>query len=255
MESHPPLCLSSPNPDIPCRPLQPGLFSKQGNNSKVPPGPKTLPIVGSIFYLRRSFLDLGPTLRRLADTYGPVITLYIGSQPSVHITDCDVAHRALVDHAAAFAGRPPPLGANHVFSSGGRNISSAAYGPLWRHLRRNLTAGVLHPSHVKSFARARELAVNSLVKNIKSEAIENGVVTNVGYKIQHAMFDLLVTMCFGEEVSEEMAKTVEGVQRELVGMDRRKASLAEEVEEVLGYPPQARRDHDSNNKSSSGKKS
>ncbi|XP_072993864.1 cytochrome P450 89A2-like [Typha latifolia] len=194
------------------------LFSKQGNNSKVPPGPKTLPIVGSLFYLRGSFLDLGPTLRRLADTYGPVITLYIGSQPSVYITDCDVAHRALVDHAAAFAGRPPPLGANHVYSSGGRNISSAAYGPLWRHLRRNLTAGVLHPSHVKSFARARELAVNSLVKNIKSEAIDSGVVTNVGDKIQHATFDLLVTMCFGEEVSEEVAKTVEGVQRELVGM-------------------------------------
>jgi hypothetical protein len=40
--------------------------------------------------------------------------------------------------------RPPATLATRIFSSDGRNITTGAYGPFWRLLRRNLTGKILH---------------------------------------------------------------------------------------------------------------
>ncbi|KAL3725386.1 hypothetical protein ACJRO7_030411 [Eucalyptus globulus] len=188
------------------------LLSSAPNKKSLPPGPLTFPVIGNFLWLRKSFLELEPILRSLHARYGPMVTLHVGSQPSVFVASPALAHEALVHRGAAFAGRPPPLAVDRVLSTNQHDITSS-YGPTWRLLRRNLTAEILHPSRVRSYSRARACVLDILMAELKSQP--GGVVRIVNH-FQYAMFCLLVLMCFGDRLEEKQIKQIEDVQRRLL---------------------------------------
>ncbi|KAI3951384.1 hypothetical protein MKW92_048272 [Papaver armeniacum] len=184
----------------------------------LPPGPVSIPIISSFQWLRKSFSDLEPILNNLKKIYGPIITLSIGHQKSIFITNSSLAHQAFIQNGAVFANRPPPLETSKIFSSNQHNITSASYGPLWRLLRRNLTLQILHSSKIKSFSPARKWVLNIIKKRLKTESKSAGENTPVlvADHFQFGMFCLLVFMCFGEKLDEEKIREIEFVQRNLL---------------------------------------
>ncbi|KAG1360800.1 cytochrome P450 89A2 [Cocos nucifera] len=196
------------------------LLFRLSNTAKkkqtLPPGPRYIPILSPILFLRRSLFDFEPILRSLRAKYGPVFTLRISSRPAIFIADRDLAHQALVQAGAAFADRPTVTEASRLLNSNRHNISSAPYGPLWRLLRRNLAAEILHPSRIKLFAPARLWVLDILVNNLKSKAETGDGVVVVMESFQYAMFCLLVFMCFGERLDEKTIRDIEAVQRRLL---------------------------------------
>ncbi|XP_042519764.1 cytochrome P450 89A2-like [Macadamia integrifolia] len=189
----------------------------------LPPGPFTFPIIGNFFWLRKSFLDLEPILRELHAKYGPIVTLYIGSQRAIFIRSHDLAHEALIKNGAIFASRSSVTG-------GGRqlitrfNISSSGYGPVWRLLRRNLTTEMLHPSRLKYYAHARRWVLQVITNKLKAES-QFGRAVPVKNHIQYAMFSLLVFMCFGKKFDEKEVREIEAIQSTLFGNSIRFAPL------------------------------
>ncbi|KAK1272665.1 Cytochrome P450 89A9 [Acorus gramineus] len=184
---------------------------------KLPPGPPSFPIVGSLFWLRMSLLDMEHMLRRLRSKYGPILTIRAGSRPFIIISDRDLAHKALVNHGAAFADRPPALEPVRILNSNQHSISSAHYGPLWRLLRRNLTSEILHPSRVRSYGRARKWVLGVLAEDLKNQARERGDgVCVVIESFRYAMFCLLALMCYGEGLGEGVIRDIEKAQQELL---------------------------------------
>ncbi|KAK1272669.1 Cytochrome P450 89A9 [Acorus gramineus] len=184
---------------------------------KLPPGPPSFPIIGNLFWLRMSLFDLEPMLRRLRSKYGPILTIRVGSRPSIFISDRDLAHKVLVNHGAAFADRPPALESSRILSSNQHNINTAPYGPLWRLLRRNLTSEVLHPSRVRSYGGARKWVLGVLVEDLKDQARARGDGVCVAVEsFRYAMFCLLALMCFGEGLGEGVIRDIEKAQRELL---------------------------------------
>ncbi|KAF8404179.1 hypothetical protein HHK36_009059 [Tetracentron sinense] len=181
---------------------------------KLPPSPPTLPILGNFLWLSKSISDLEPILRNLRLKYGPVVTLYMGSKPAIFITTHELAHQALIQNRAIFAGRPPSLEASRIINSN-HQISSATYGSLWRLLRRNLTSEILHPCRVKSYSHARKSVMEILINKLRSKA-ESGDAVRVMEHFQYAMFCLLAVMCFGEKLDEKTIREIEAVQRALV---------------------------------------
>ncbi|XP_062119679.1 cytochrome P450 89A2-like [Humulus lupulus] len=187
----------------------------------LPPGPFTIPIIGTILSLRKSFSDLEPILRNLHAKYGPVVALRIGSRPSVFIADRHLAHQALVHNGAVFADRPPALPTTKIFNSNQHSVSSARYGPTWRLLRRNITSEILHPSRVKSYSRARKWVLDILLNRLESDARSAADGVRVMDHFQYAMFCLLVLMCFGDKLDESKIKEIETIQRRiLLGFSR-----------------------------------
>ncbi|KAI3958109.1 hypothetical protein MKW98_020751 [Papaver atlanticum] len=184
----------------------------------LPPGPVSIPIITSFQWLRKSFADLEPILNHLKTKYGPIITLSIGHQKSIFITNSSLAHQAFIQNGAVFADRPPPLETSKIFSSNQHNITSAGYGTLWRLLRRNLTLQILHSSKVKSFSPARKWVLNIIKKRLKKESKSAGKNTPVlvADHFQFGMFCLLVFMCFGEKLDLEKIREIEFVQRNLL---------------------------------------
>ncbi|XP_067362717.1 cytochrome P450 2G1-like [Channa argus] len=97
----------------------------------LPPGPFALPLVGNLPQLDKN----APfkSFVKFSETYGPVITVYLGWQRAVVLAGFDAVKEALVDHADDFTGRgqiPFVLKATRGY---GLVMSN---GERWRQLRR-----------------------------------------------------------------------------------------------------------------------
>ncbi|KAJ6327014.1 hypothetical protein OIU78_013994 [Salix suchowensis] len=70
-------------------------------------------------------------LRQLRARYGPIVTLHLGSEPSIFITTHEAAHKALVQGGSIFASRPPALETTRIMLSNETTVTTAPYGPLY----------------------------------------------------------------------------------------------------------------------------
>lgn len=202
--------------------LSPSQRRKQTKQSaggavlRLPPGPPYIPLLSPFLWLRRSVFEVEPYLRRLRHDHGPVFALRITSLPAVFVADRRMAYEALIRQGAVFADRPLTNPANRLLSSNYHNISSAFYGPKWRLLRRNLTSGVLHSARIRRFAESRRWVLGILLRRLRARADADGGVVVVMESFQHAMFCLLVLMCFGEKLDEKAIGDIESTQRNLI---------------------------------------
>ncbi|KAF8722394.1 hypothetical protein HU200_022506 [Digitaria exilis] len=184
------------------------LVLRNKRRPRLPPGPPSLPLLGSVSWLTNSPASIEPLLRRLFDRHGPVVALRVGSRLSVFVADRRLAHAALVEGGAVLADRPA-LQTASLLGESDNTITRASYGPTWRLLRRNLVAETLHPSRVRMFARARAWVRRVLVDKL-GEPTAGPVVET----FQYAMFCLLVLMCFGERLDEPAVRAIAAAQRE-----------------------------------------
>ncbi|CAL8334315.1 unnamed protein product [Boreogadus saida] len=107
------------------------LTAKYRSNVRLPPGPRGLPLLGNLLQLdkRAPFT----TLLKLSASYGPVMTIYLGTQRLVVLVGYDVIKEALVENADEFAGRGPiPL---LVRATRGYGLA-ISNGERWKQLRR-----------------------------------------------------------------------------------------------------------------------
>ncbi|XVF06819.1 hypothetical protein REPUB_Repub06bG0083500 [Reevesia pubescens] len=188
------------------------LFTTKKPSQSLPPGPSTFPFIPNFLWLRKSSSELEHSLQSIHAKFGPIVTLWIGYRPAIFIGNRSLAHQALIQNGANFEfdNRSKPLVTNKIF-----NISSAFYGPTWCLLRRNLTSEILHPSRIKSYSHARNWVLKILLDCFKSQ-YKSGRPIYVLKHFQHAMFCLLVLMCFGDKLETKQIKTIEDVHRGLL---------------------------------------
>ena len=109
------------------------FISNRGRlNPPLPPGPWGLPVVGSLPFL-------GPELHSyfadLSETYGPLVTLRLGTKIGIVVASPSTAKEVLKDFDVTFANRDVPA-AGREATYGGLDISWLPYGPQWRMLRK-----------------------------------------------------------------------------------------------------------------------
>uniref|UniRef100_A0A6N2LKV9 Cytochrome P450 n=1 Tax=Salix viminalis TaxID=40686 RepID=A0A6N2LKV9_SALVM len=162
-----------------------------------------------------SAFKVEPILRSLHAKFGPMVTLRVGTRTAIFIADRTLAHEALIQSSAVYADRQPAGATIRVISSNQHNITSSSYGPTWRLLRRNLTAEILHPSRVKSYTHARNWVLQIIQNRFESQAKAGRPICAMEH-FQHAMFCLLVLMCFGDKLDEDQIKRIKEVQRQMI---------------------------------------
>ncbi|KAM0901128.1 hypothetical protein ACQ4PT_020192 [Festuca glaucescens] len=177
---------------------------------RIPPGPPSVPVLGSVVWLTNSPADIEPILRRLFAQYGPIVSLRIGSRLAIFVADRHLAHTALVERGAALANRPV-LASARLLGESDNIITRASYGPVWRLLRRNLVAETLHPSRVRLFAPARAWVRRVLAEKLREDSAAGAAVVET---FHYAMFCLLVLMCFGERLDEPAVRAIATAQRD-----------------------------------------
>ncbi|KAJ6419483.1 hypothetical protein OIU84_029566 [Salix udensis] len=191
------------------------VFNNFLNSKKLPPGPRTFPFIGNFLWLRMSAFKVEPILRSLHAKFGPMVTLRMGTRTAIFVADRTLAHEALIQSSAVYADRPPAAATRKIISSNQHVIGYCSYGPTWRLLRRNLTAEILHPSRVKSYTHARNWVLQILQNRFESQAKAGRPICSMEH-FQHAMFCLLVLMCFGDKLDEDQIKRIKEVQRQMI---------------------------------------
>ncbi|KAF8688181.1 hypothetical protein HU200_042415 [Digitaria exilis] len=131
--------------------------------------------------------------------YSPIL-------PTVKISDPAIAQRLLFDHADAFSNRPTR--AFPLDFSGGRyhGISTTPYGPVWRTLRRGLTADILHPTRLSLQEPLQREAVEGLVASLTLGEVV------VRHSIRGALYMLMARLCFGDGVDARDVRAMERAQ-------------------------------------------
>ncbi|KAM3693716.1 hypothetical protein ACJW31_07G004900 [Castanea mollissima] len=108
------------------------LLPFKSHQLKFPPGPKAWPIIGNL-----NLVGSHPpkSLHKLAQKYGPIMQLKIGSFPVVVASSAEMAKEFLKTHDHVFASRPKSAVGKHLVYNN-LNVTWAPAGPYWRQGRK-----------------------------------------------------------------------------------------------------------------------
>ncbi|KAM3372817.1 hypothetical protein ACQJBY_019615 [Aegilops geniculata] len=157
------------------------LLKLSGSKSKsakknLPPGPWTLPIIGSLHHVATALPHR--TIMKLSRRHGPLMLLRLGEVPTVVVSSAEVMAEVTKANDLAFAGRPRSA-TNELFGSGGRDIALAPYGDHWRQMRKIGVVELLSSKQVKRMESIRVEEVGSLLRDITAS---NGATINLSEK-------------------------------------------------------------------------
>uniref|UniRef100_A0A0E0DCL1 Cytochrome P450 n=1 Tax=Oryza meridionalis TaxID=40149 RepID=A0A0E0DCL1_9ORYZ len=162
----------------------------------LPPGPWTLPVIGSLHHLVMRSPSIHRSMRALAEKHGPLMQVWLGEVPAVVVSSTEAAEEVLKNQDARFADRfiTTTLGA---ITFGGGDLAFAPYGERWRHLKMLCTQQLLTAARVRSFRRIREEEVARLVRDLAASAAAGEVAVNLSEKIARLVNDIMVRCCVG----------------------------------------------------------
>ncbi|XP_020991511.2 cytochrome P450 76T24 [Arachis duranensis] len=153
--------------------LKSKLAMRTPKSTKFQPGPKPLPIIGNI-------LELGTqphqSLAKLSQTYGPIMTLKLGTITTIVISSPMLAKQILQKYDQIFSYRTIPdtikVLDHHMYSVGWLQPSTQ-----WRILRRVCATKVFSPKQLDSTQVLRQKKLRELMDFVKSKS-EKGEVLN-----------------------------------------------------------------------------
>ncbi|XP_051203099.1 desmethyl-deoxy-podophyllotoxin synthase [Lolium perenne] len=191
------------------------LFVSGGNTkpkkSLKPPGPWTLPIIGSLHHLISTLPH--HKIRELSRRHGPVMSIKLGEVPVVVVSSAEAAELVLKTNDPLFGSRPssPTM---EIATRGGKGIVLAPYGERWRQVRKVCTVELLSAKQVKRMEGIRTKELGNLLRFI-TESSRDGATINVSDKVASLTNHLVTVGVFGgkftrqDEYLHELDKTME----------------------------------------------
>ncbi|PON55046.1 Cytochrome P450, E-class, group I [Trema orientale] len=189
----------------------------KAQNSKLPPGPWKLPIIGNLHQLALGGSLPHYSLRDLAQKYGPIIQLQLGEVLAILVSSPEAAKEVLQTHDLVFAQRPHTL-AMEVISYDHPGIISSPYGEYWRQMRKICVLELLSTKRVQSFKSVREAETWSMIESIYSS---HGVTINLSKTIFSMTNSVVSRAAFGKKCrgQEEFVSTLNELVKYGTGLD------------------------------------
>nr|POF24106.1 ferruginol synthase [Quercus suber] len=182
----------------------------------LPPGPKPFPIIGNILQLSNLPHQ---ALAKLSKTYGPLMTLKLGSITTIVISSPNLAKEALQRHDQAFSSRSIPDMA-HVFDHHNSSMGWLPTNSKWKNLRKACATQIFATQRLDATQALRQTKVQELLdhvnKSCKSGApIDIGrlVFTTVLNSISNTFFSMDLAQ-YDSKLSQEFRDLVCGVADE-----------------------------------------
>ncbi|KAJ8639292.1 hypothetical protein MRB53_015986 [Persea americana] len=169
-----------------------------GIKGKLPPGPRGLPILGSV-----PMLGHLPhiTLHQWAKKYGPIMYLRLGQIPTVVVSSPHTAQQFLKTHDLVFANRACTE-YGRLINYSFKGLSFCQYGSYWRNVRKLCTLELLSNLKVESLRPMRREELSLLIELIKDAAKARAVV-DLTTKVASLSRDTTCRMVFGKKYNEE----------------------------------------------------
>jgi cytochrome P450 len=179
------------------------LVSKPKSNGKLPPGPRKLPLIGSLLHMAGELPHR--TLKDLATKHGPFMHLQLGEISAVVISSTRFAKLVMKDHDLSFASRPKFM-VSEFITYDNNNIAFAPYGDYWRQMRKICTLELLSSKKVQSFRSIREEEVKKFIDSIHNHASSSpGSPLNLTEKIFALTNGTVCRSTIGDKCKEQDA--------------------------------------------------
>lgn len=188
--------------------------------SNLPPGPFPLPIIGNIHQLGR---QSHKNLLALSKTYGPLMSLQLGSRYAVVISSPEVAKEILQQHDVAFSGRIIPDAAEAY----GHHKTSMLFLPVgnqWRKLRKLSKEQMFTSFRLKATQQLRQEKLTKLCDHV-SRCCQRGQVVNLREAFFVTTLNLMSATLFSMQVSDYDSNATEEFRE-----------IFESLTNVLGEP-------------------
>lgn len=190
--------------------------SRKSVSPTLPPGPYPFPIIGNI-------LDLGnkphQTVAKLSKTYGPLMTLKLGTITTIVISSPEITKEALQKNDQAFSSRTVPDMAR-AFNHHKNSMAWLPANGHWRILRKASAMQIFAPKHLDATQELRRRKVQELLDHVNqscnsSVAIDIGraVFTSVLNSISNTFFSIDLAQ-HGSNLSQEFQGLICGAAEE-----------------------------------------
>ncbi|CAE6088973.1 unnamed protein product [Arabidopsis arenosa] len=179
------------------------LFSSSSRSS-LPPGPQGFPILGHMHLLRSS---LPRSLQALAHTYGPLMSIRIGSLRVLVVSDSDTAKQILKTHDPDFASKFV-FGPRQFNVYKGAEFFNAPYGPYWRFMKKLCMTKLFAGYQLDRFVDIREEETLALLSSLV-ERSRNGEACDLGLEFTALTTKILSKMVMGKRCRQNSNIPVE----------------------------------------------
>ncbi|KAI3971368.1 hypothetical protein MKX01_008212 [Papaver californicum] len=179
---------------------------KRNGESQLPPGPRGLPVIGSLLSCGS---DLHSHFGKLAEAYGPVIKVRMDSKIYVVVSSSSLAKEILKDNDSVFANRDTPIAALAP-SYGGTNTAWSPSNPEWRKLRKVLAHELLSKNSLESCYDLRREEIRKTVTEIYRLKINAPL--NFGEEVFLTTLNVITGMLRGGTAQEEERSRIDDLE-------------------------------------------
>ncbi|ESQ45820.1 hypothetical protein EUTSA_v10010304mg [Eutrema salsugineum] len=179
----------------------------------LPPGPPRLPIIGNIHQVgehpHRSFADL-------SKTYGPIMSLKLGSLNTVIVTSPEAAREVLRTHDQILSARNSP---NSIRSINHHKVSVAWMDPSstrWRLLRKLSATHLFSPQRIESTKALRMKKVQELM-SFMDESSEREEAVDISRASFITTLNIISNILFSVDLGSYGSKNSNGFQDSVIG--------------------------------------
>ncbi|KAJ4721024.1 putative Cytochrome P450 [Melia azedarach] len=169
---------------------------------RLPPGPKGLPFIGNLHQFDISRPQV--SFCELSKKYGPLMSLRLGSVPTLVVSSAKMAKEILKTHDLQFCSRPSLIGQQKL-SYQGLDLVFSPYDEYWREIRKICVVHLLNSNRVQNFRPIREDEVSRMI-----EKISRSVVASKPVNLSELMMSLTSTITcrlgFGKRYEDEASE-------------------------------------------------
>uniref|UniRef100_A0A0E0M5X0 Cytochrome P450 n=1 Tax=Oryza punctata TaxID=4537 RepID=A0A0E0M5X0_ORYPU len=178
---------------------------------RLPPGPRRLPVIGNLHNIGK---NPHRAFARLADRYGPFVSIRLGGVRAVVATSTDAAREILQRHNADIAGRGG-LDSWHACGHHANSIIALPPRRKWRAMRKLCTEELFTPRRLGELRAVREEKARELARRV-SDANAGGAPVAVAREVFAAVAGVLLRSMFSEDMDAATVRQLRDVVEEAV---------------------------------------
>ncbi|CAI9784477.1 unnamed protein product [Fraxinus pennsylvanica] len=196
------------------------IFKKPSKESALlPPGPRGLPILGYLPFLRP---NLHQQFTELAGRYGPIYQLWLGKKLCFVINSPGLIKEVVRDQDTMLANHDAPVAAL-IATYGGLSVAWSPYGPYWRDMRKLFVRELLSNNNLEASCNLRTEEVRKAIGNLYSKI---GTSIDIGELAFVTELNVVLKLLWGG--------TIDGDKQDEVGVELRK--VASKMIHLIGQP-------------------
>jgi len=169
------------------------LIKSSQRPNKFPPGPRNIPIIGSLLYV--DVRNLTKSFNRLSKKYGDIFSIYVGNIPVVVLNNYDIIKSTFDRHE--FSGRPGNF--SGTFFQKGKTGISTTEGKHWKEQREFLVGHIDNITGTGS--KGLEDVVLDEVQDLKMDwTKKDGEAVAVSHKVNVGILNILWSITCGRKL-------------------------------------------------------